>query len=233
MTVGDIVLRGTVLHPVALPNYLSAADAMAQAIGAYLAAARFRVYGGDDLEDRLFSLERVLYRWPTPETDLVYPCVSIIEIADTLQEAHSLTPTPLEDTWGTFDAMIGRSGGATVLWQEGTAVNDFQVDFWCDNDPDREAIDAQLSALFSPGEGRSGVLLEGPELYYSRNVRASLMATHKDDTGLSSIRRERRLRCVVSAECDIVSLRMATATTTANNDVRVADPNDPSEEVYQ
>jgi hypothetical protein len=70
-------------------------------------------------------------------------------------------------------------------------------------------------------------MVEGPELYYSQPVRFTLLSTKHDDSAITAGRGERRLRATVRAECDIVSLRMATVTATPVVIIEVEDPNDP------
>jgi hypothetical protein len=169
--------------------------------------------------------------WPAADEDLVYPAVSIVETAGTEQLAHALTPTPLEETIGQFDALVGWRGAPprTVLWKEGGATAELQADFWTDNEADRQAIEALLPAAFSPGEERSGVLVEGPPLYFSRPVRLTLLSTRSDDSLITVGRGERRLRAVVRGDCDTVSLRQARLTGTPQVVLELADPNDPEE----
>jgi len=233
MTVGDVVEAGAVTTPVARPNYIGVREAMGRALKAFLENADFLVYGADDPQDTEFKLKNVMPRWPLPDEELSYPSASIVEIKGTAQDSHSMTPTMLEETWGEFDHLIGSTmdENKTVLWKEAEAATSFQVDFWTELDPDREAIEGALPAIFSPGDGRYGVMIEGPELYYSRTVRATLEDTHFDDDSVTSYRHERRLRCVVRCECDIVSLRMAQSIVTPRTPLTVIDPNDPPEEV--
>ncbi len=74
------------------------------------------------------------------------------------------------------------------------------------------------------------MLIEGPELYYSRPMRFALEGHRNDDVAATAYADERRLRCTVTGECDIVSLRMATMATIPKPCVVVTDPNDPPEE---
>lgn len=231
MTVGAIVRPpASMLQPLAVQNRLGPRQAIAQALAAYLLGLEFRVAGGEAL-DSVFELTSVLDHWPTPDEDLVYPCASIVEATSTAHLAHSLTPTPLEETVGLFDAMVGWRGepARTVLWKEGGAEVELQVDFWCDTEADRQAVEAGIPAAFSPDEGRAGVVVEGPERYFSRPVRLTLLATRCDDSAVTAGRGERRLRAVVQGACDIVSLRLTTWTGTHQALVEVVDPIDPPE----
>jgi len=232
MTVGAVIRpSASVLQPLALQNRLGPRQAIAQALAAYLLGLEFRVFGGE-ARDTVFTLREVLDHWPTPEEDLAYPCASVVEATSTAHLAHSLSPTPLEETAGLFDSMVGWSGAParTVLWKEGGAEVELQVDFWCDCEADRQAIEAALPAAFSPDEGRSGVVVEGPALYFDRPVGLTLLATRCDDSAVSAGRGERRLRAVVQGACDIVSLRLATWTATPQTLVEIVDPIDPPEE---
>jgi hypothetical protein len=204
---------------------------MAEALAAYLMGINFWVHGGDDPHDYELKLRQALERWPRPEEVLLYPSVSIVDTTGTERRAHNFTPTPLEETAGAWDHLvrvpIDGEPPRTVLWKENEARAPFQVDFWTDNDADRQAIDARLDDIFSPEEGRTGVLIEASELYYSISIRFTLMGSPKyDDTGISAHTNERRLRCTIIGECDTVSLREAQWMTTRVVDT-VEDPNDP------
>jgi len=238
MAIGALIQpAASIKHPLATPNKIGPRKAMGQALAAYLASLTFRVDGGDDPQDREFQIvpEAIKDVWPPPDKPLLYPGVSIVETGDTKRDGVNFTPFALEETRGLFDELAGQCQvgdglGATVLWKEDDAVVDFQVDFWTDLEPDRQAIEAGLDAAFSPGGERSGILVEGPGLYYSRPVRFTLLGAKNDDTAVTAYTSEWRLRCVVRAECDIVSLRMATTTTVTRPCVTVIDPNDPPEE---
>lgn len=229
MAVGDIKSTGAPAMPAAVQGMMGPVTAMRKALAAYLLKATFRVDGGADIRDSLFQLEKALDHFPRSSEELVYPCVSIIEMPETTHD-QPLSPEPLEDTLGTFDSMIGATGEGdpkTCLWALGEAETMLQVDFWTNNDPDRQAIEGELANLFMPEEGRSSVVLEAPELYFGTGIEFEVMAQHHDDSAVFTQRNERRLRCVVAATCAIVSLRMATLTATPVTCVTVVDPVDP------
>jgi len=228
MAVGDIISTGAPSMPEALPGLMGPTVAMREALAAYLLGITFRVAGGDDMRDSVFKLEEALDHFPRPSETLNYPCTSIEEMAETSND-QPISPAPLEDTLGTFDSMIGWTGAdpQTCLWVVGEAETMFQLDFWCDRDPDRQAIEGQLANIFSPEEGCSGVVLEAPELYFGQDCEFSLLSQRFDDSGLFSERNELRLRCVIEASCAIVALRkviLMKPTTT----VDAVDPRDPS-----
>jgi hypothetical protein len=83
----------------------------------------------------------------------------------------------------------------------------FQVDFWCTNKPERTAIAAAIPAMFAPGEGRYGILVQGPKTYYSRAVRLTLLEHERQDSSESVHSRERALRALILADVDVVHLR--------------------------
>ena len=229
MAFGDIVQSAAIIkHPVARANTMGPRDAMARTLAAFLEGLVFRVDGGDDPQDRTFQLNPVSNQWPKPDENINYPTASIVDVPDVKLLAHNLTPTPLEETIGQFDSFIGcTTGDATVLWKEGEADIGFQVDVWLDNKADRQAVEALLPSAFNPGEERAGVLVEGPESYYSQNMRFVLESVNYDDSGVTAYSNERRLRCVVRSDCDIVSLRMARLMNTPKHCVDVVDPSDP------
>jgi len=217
--------------PPVFPGRVGPVEAMRQALAAYLLTAKFRVYGGVDPRDTEFSLTDVLDHWPRPDEALEYPCASIIPLPGTDRDS-CVHPSPLEDTLGLFDSFIGITGGdgQTCLWVTGEAASSFQVDFWLDNEADRQAVAGSVNDLFMPEESNGSVIVEGPELYFGQECEFSLLSAHPDDTGDTAYRNERRLRCVVTGNCAIVSLRTATATGTPRVAVDVNDPEDPGEE---
>lgn len=237
MAFGDIIRSSSTTRTVAIPNRLGARDAMAMTLAAYLLRLEFRIAGGDD-RDTVFRLRDVFPDWPSPRTDLPYPCASIIDAGDLEHVAHNLTPTPLEETWGEYDHLVAPSQGeglrTTVLVKESGARQEFQVDFWLDKRADRQAVDALLPSAFSPEESRSGVVIRGPSLYYDRDVMFSLLATTYDDSGVSASANERRLRASIIGECDIVSLRNAQEMVQPTICKTVIDPADlPPEEIEE
>ena len=233
MAFGDIIKPSASRRlDIAIQNRLDAVTATRKTLAAFLKSLEFRVDGGSDL-DTIFSLKEVYEDWPKPDDVIAYPSASIIESSPTTHDAHNFTSSPLEETLGEFDHFIGLQPGqnATCLWKESEALCTFQVDFWTDTKADRVAIAAHLPESFSPDSGRSGVMVEGPELYYSRPVRLTLEpSTIFDDSAATSIRGELRLRCLIRAECDIVSLRMATVMDAPRVGIDVTDPTDSPEE---
>lgn len=170
-------------------------------LGEYLRCAEFLLGGGQDV-DTPFRLREVLYEWPEPKTQMTYPSVSITDREDIPVSASSFVPVPLEDTWDQF-------GAGTVLWKLGEMTATFQVDFWSDNKPTREAIAAQLPSLFAPGEDATRVVLRGTPRYWQRPVRASLVSWRRMDEVSTVYVRERRLMAVVRLDVDVVDLRCA------------------------
>jgi len=220
------------LTPLSIPT-LGPRDAIVETLAEYLRCAKFRVWGGE-AEDRDITLQAVTTEWPRAGVDLLYPSASIIEQSDTYHES-GLTPYPLEDTLGVFDGLCGNGPNdpATVLWKHAEAQAMLQVDFWCSNSADRQAIEAELSAVFTPSEGRYGVLLGGHPRYFSRPVRCTLLKHRRVDTGTTAYANERRLQCAIRAEVDIVRLYRAqlSALTLATDAIDPSDP--PTEEPPQ
>lgn len=179
-------------------------SAAAEALQGFLLAANFLRWGGPGAgEDVSFKLLRVFRQWPEASQAMEYPCASITDAEDVPYQAHSIVPTPLEETYDQF-------GPGTVLWKLAEVATTFQVDFWCEDDPTREAIAAALPSLFSPGEDQFGVVVQGPPTYFGRRVRLSLLAAQRMDTGSTVYVRERRWMARVRAEVDEVALRRAT-----------------------
>jgi hypothetical protein len=185
--------------------------AMAEVLAEYLRCAVFRV-AGQGGPDRSFSLERVQPQWPDASQALPYPCASVIERTDTFHE-QQFQPRPDETTIGAYDCMVGFDQDPvfpkTVLWRTAEATAEFQLDFWTSALADRQAIEAQLSYLFSPGQERTGVLLGGHPRYYAQPVRVTLLSSRQVDEEDQVYPNERRLQVNVRANVDVVDLRLA------------------------
>jgi hypothetical protein len=176
-------------------------SAMAEALAAFLARASFTQWG-KDAPDRPFALRGVLRQWPDSKVALDTPCASILDLGAAVFETFALVPAPLEETIGLFEP-------ETVLWKTAELASTFQVDFWAPDEPTREAIAAALPSLFAPGEDQYGLLVQGPETYFGRPVRLTLVDAQRMDNEFSIYPRERRLMVRVRAEVDEVHLRCA------------------------
>lgn len=188
-------------YPLAAISTLDPRQAMANTLACYIGNADF-VRDGGTAPDTVFRLEAVFTEWPDVEQELPYPCASIIDKSPIPYEAHDFTPTPIESTLEVFCPN-------TVLWKTAEAVVDFQVDYWANNKPTRQALAARITSLFNPGERRAGVMLQGDPKYFDRRVRASLMDHERQDDEDTVYSRERRVRTTVRCEIDVVQLRQA------------------------
>lgn len=179
---------------------IDAQMAARKTLGAYLERALFVIGAGDDGKETQFNLEQVLHKFPR-NSELAYPSASITT-ATSAQEAHNLSPTPLEATWN-------RYAPRSVLWKTAECVSVFQVDFWVNDEPTQEAIAAALPALFNPREDAAGVILEGPAAYWCLPVRCTLISDPEraGDTGEAVYEGERRLVARIRSEIDVVHLR--------------------------
>lgn len=194
-------VAGTDTQPLEAIGTLDPRNAAAETLAAFLRCAVF-ARGGGNVGSKEFLLESVAMVWPDPKREVEYPSASIIDAQGMPYEAHSFVPTALEETRDEFCP-------DTVLWKTGEVSAVFQVDFWATDDPTREAIAARLPSLFSPTEGRAGVLLEGDPRYFSRSVRATLLESERMDTAEAVYDRERRFRTLVRCDVDDVHLRRA------------------------
>lgn len=182
--------------PLAVMNAIDPGDAAANTLKAYLEAAVFRVAGTPETR---FRLKRAGIGWPESFKELEYPTASIT--APVVQEdAHSLTPTALEET-------LDRYCPGTVLWKTAEQAISFQVDFWCTDQVEQRAISAALGELFSPSEGRIGVLLQGPVDYWSLPIRFTLVSRQRQNSDGDVQARNRRLTVMLLADVDVVQLR--------------------------
>jgi hypothetical protein len=183
------------------PGTQDARAAAAEALARYLFAQDFVRTGGTQA-DGLFRLKVVRQEWPEPDEALEYPSASIIDYGDGQVQGHDLGVTVLEDTLDVF-------GPGTVLVKSGELVAKFQVDFWADDLPTREAMAANLPRLFAPGLTTSRLLLRTGPRYFGRPVRCTLLSWRRDDDASGVYVRERRLMAIVQAEIDMVDLRAA------------------------
>jgi hypothetical protein len=177
-------------------NAIDPQDAAAHTLQAYLEAAVFRVAG---TPEQRFRLKRVAIGWPENFEGLEYPTCSLT--APVVQEdAHSLTPTALEET-------LDRYCPGTVLWKTAEQAITFQCDFWCTDQVEQRAISAALGELFNPTEGRAGILLQGPTDYWDLPIRFTQMSRQRQNSSDSVQARSRRLTVMVLADVDVVQLR--------------------------
>lgn len=203
------------------PPLLDPRGAAADALAAYLRCLTFTRWG--DLDAPLaFNLKDVREEWPEPSKVQAYPSASIVDAEDSTLAGHSLTPTPLEETYGKY-------GEGTMLWKVAELTQAFQVDFWADDIPTREAIAARLPSAFAPGEDGYRIVICGNSRYWGRPVRATLLTYRRMDTGASVYPRERRLSCRVRCEVDVVDLRCATLVA-PSLEVQASDTQDPTPE---
>ncbi len=183
------------------PSTMDPRNAAAQAIAAYLMNATFtRSNGADDFAPTTrFQLRAARREWPGPSEVLEYPCVSIIDFGEGHYDSSNLTPSAVE---GSFE----KYAPGTLLWKTSELTADFQIDFWTNDGPTREAIAAAIPNLFSPGEN-FGVEISCSEEYWSSSVRASLLGSVREDDSGSAYVQERRLRTTVRIEIPVLDLR--------------------------
>jgi hypothetical protein len=182
---------------------VDARNAAAMTLAEYLKRVLFTVAAGDDGTTRDFQLEEVREEWPESFDELKYPSAAITTKTHGY-DPHGLTPSPLDDS---RDVHAPNS----VLWKTDELVVSFQVDFWCQDKPTREAIAARLPDVFAPSEGQTGIRLEGPAEYFSLPIRFTLTALQGEDSPGSVWNRQRELRATIVADLDVVHLREAHA----------------------
>lgn len=191
------------------PAVVSRIDPRAAAVRAladYLRQAVFLKWGDEDV-DTPFRLNAVREEWAEPSQTLDYPMASIIDVTPTVMDGHALTPTPLE-------CSLDQIKSGTVLWKVAEVSQLLQVDFWCQDAPEREALAAQLPGLFAPGEDTARVVLSGHPEYFCTPVRCSLEEYQRVDNPRQVYESERRLTARIRADIDVVELRCATVLVT-------------------
>lgn len=183
---------------------LDARGAAAEALRCFLAGVEFHRDGGPNMPSTPFVLNAVYSTWPDSKTKLDYPCATVTDPQLQSEGAHNFSPTALDETWNVY-------GDCTVLWKIAELEAEFQVDFFANNEPTRQAIMAALPGAMSPEEIRYGVVVEGSPRYFDRTVRLTLLSYRRPDTAGAVFDLERRIVCRVSAEIDVVVLRKAVA----------------------
>ncbi len=197
---GDLLQADLGEHRLQLqePPRAGARTAAANTLAAYLGRLPWEVPSSEG-ECVTFRLNKVLTNWPVGGVKLDYPSASIDEGIVVYTE-HSLVPTPLECTYNVFQ-------DNTMLWKSSELGIEFQVDFFANDEPTRDAIEAGLPRAFSPTEVRAGVLLAGDACYFKRPVRATLISHQRFDGSADTYSRERRIRATIRADIDVVHLR--------------------------
>lgn len=203
--IGQVIMSSSeAQYPLMRAPGTDAQTAAKQTVAAFLLRALFTIHAGDDGKATTFNLRDVLFKFPR-NTKLDYPVASVTTPTSD-QQAHNLSPTPLEETWN-------RYAPNSVLWKTAELVADLQVDFFVNDEPTQEAIAAALPALFNPREDAMGVMLRGPATYWCLPVRATLMGDPErfGDTEEAVYAGERRLLVKVRTELDVVHLRQVRA----------------------
>ncbi len=212
MTLGDPILKdGLQAGVLASTLSLDHRNAASIAIAAYLSKAVFVIAGeapegSEELSiapDKGFQLKKITHVWPSGKEEIEYPSASIIEAAKP-KYTEDFVPQALDETWNAH-------GQDTVLWKIKEAELQFQIDFWTNTDPVREAMAAHLEHLFNPEEVRRGVILEGPKEYFCCPIRVTLEDTLRIDNSESTLTRERRLKTTMVADIPVLQLRRAVA----------------------
>lgn len=197
---GRPIPAGDAAFPRVAGATLDARGAAALALKSFLEGVNFWRDSGDALPAKNFALNRVYEAWPDSNTELDYPCASITDASSSDMGEHALSPTCLDDTHEQF-------GACTVLWKIAELEQEFQVDFFANDEPTRQAIMAALPGAMSPDEDRAGVVVQGSPRYFCRPVRLTLLSYRRTDNPNAVFERERRVVCRVSAEVDVVVLR--------------------------
>ena len=174
-------------------------NAAARAIRGFLEAQTFVLSGVCKAQDVPFKLRRVNIEWPDDRETTEYPSASIVERPGDFQ-GHNLSPTIIEETYNQF-------APDTVLWKTAEVVVDFQVDYWANDNPTREAMAALLPVIFAPFEAQSSIQVYSPPAYFSRPVRLLLKEVQRVDNSEDAFSRIKRLTTVVTATIEAVHLR--------------------------
>jgi len=184
------------------PATVDPRSAAARALAEYLLSLVFVIPAPFPEAATRFQLQAVHEEWPEPEAELPYPCASILDGSPPTLDASNFVPTCLEDTFELY-------GQNTVLWKLAELEADFQVDFWCNSIPTREAIMGGLMRAFAPGEQSFGVILGGGADYFpeTARIRATLMNYRRMDEPDPVYFRERRIQALIRIQAPVLDLR--------------------------
>lgn len=198
---GKLLFSDGALQVTRVPK-VDARKAASDALCAYLAGLEFVRWGGDG-EDVTFQIpaERINSAWPDPQTLQQYPSVTVLDLDDVAEDDFNFVPEALVET---FD-----EDRCTVLWKTAEVVTTFQVDFWADHEPLREAIAARLPAAFAPTDGRYGIVVSTGEEFFGVPVTLTLISMQRADEAGAVYANERRLMVRIRAELADVHERRA------------------------
>lgn len=195
---------------VRVPNdALDPEQAILRVLKAYLLTLTFREArraGPKPMKPVRFGFSDVFEDWPDPNRDLPYPCASLA-MPSGKYEAHSLTPTPIEESYGIYDGAKGT--GSTMLWKLSALSQPVQLSCWVTDKASQEAIAARIPGAFAPGSVAGRVLLTGDPLYWCLPVRASLVEHDKIEEAEALYANERRMDFMLQVNVDVVELRCA------------------------
>lgn len=188
-----------VISPVVGPD-----EAIRQVVMAYLRDLEFGIPGG-----ACFNFQEVFSQWPSADTDLPYPCASVVAAGPPVSDEGSWTPRMMEDTWGVFDPQ-GSPPKSSALWKLGEMTHNLQIDIWTSTFAEQSAAMARMHGAFAPGERAHRVLLTGTPDYWSLRVRAAMRGIERVETEAAMYANEFRARMLVTASIDVAELRCAT-----------------------
>lgn len=206
-----IVADGRGTFPV--PNdAIDPEQAIAKVLAAYLLSLTFNVNNRTPLSNppqitQQFRLEEVFDEWPESDTELPYPCASILA-PETAYDAHAFTPTEVEGTFGLYDVAGATSG--TFLLKTAEVDLTYQVDIWTRDVAKREAVIARMQSAFAPEDNVSRVMLTGTPSYWNLPVRCALEGIRRVDTANAVYSHERRAVLSIRGTVSVVDLRCAT-----------------------
>lgn len=165
------------------------------AIIEFLKGLTFTRYTVSTNKPLTFQFSSVNWEWPTPNKELVFPAVTVLDPINEDYAAHSLTPTVLEDT---YDPNTG-----FVMVKDGEYIAELPVTIWAEDRYQRAAIIEGLEIAMNPDIFRMGIFLPMP-MGYGRLARFTMIGFKKLDTAETTFKGRLQTLFRIRVEADYV-----------------------------
>lgn len=153
---------------------------------------------GEHLKDNMPNLSDVLYEFPESNIEIDYPSLSIIQAGD-LDYTPEMTPYPYVEI-GSGDITASKADVRYVVGQYNGVL---QLDLWCRNKEERDDLYEEFFQAFNSQFPVLGLTLSLTD-YHSALCRYDLRGSSKEDSEISSQRKEWRVRIDVMFNCKAI-----------------------------
>jgi hypothetical protein len=148
---------------------------------------------GDYLGARMPTLEQIIYEFPTANTQLKYPSLSIIQVGDA---DYAPEMNPYIHSQG---SIINHK--ADIRYVVGKYDFKLQLDIWCRNKKERNDLYQEFFKAFNSQFPKMGLSLNFTD-YYNIICRYDMISFMKEDSEVTSQTREWRIKIRLLANCD-------------------------------